>query len=1000
MPFSFITEYSEALWLLLLLPLVILMARKGGNGAVVRRSARRLSICLRLLIVTLLVLSIAQLEIITPSDKSATVFLLDASDSIGTAGRNQELEFTRRALQTMQDNQGAGVVLFGQNAQVARLVTKNKDFVEPLVGPLPGYTNLAEAVRVGAALVPGQTTGRLVVMSDGIQNLDEVRDAARVAAANGVAIDVVPLKASTNPETSVSNLQVPASLRQGEEFNLKVSVESNRAGPARLQILQDGQPISDKPVQLQVGLNFFEQQITAKVKGPINYTARIQTANDTLSQNNEGQTYSLVKGKPKTLLVEGHPDQHEAANLQAALDKSEIETDVIPPASFPASKELLQYDAVMLVNVPARLLGDTNMKNLQAYVKESGKGLVMVGGEESYGLGGYLKTPVEEMLPVELQLPSEKRTPTVAMVLVIDRSGSMLESQLDFNRKSTRSKLEIAKDAAVLATKQLGPNDQLGVVVFDTQGRWQVPLGPLDDPAEVQGLIGRIGPGGGTSIYSGLAPAIEALKGVQATSKHIIVLTDGQDIRRVSYDSLIQDANESRITISTIGLGYDVNGTFLGDLAERGGGRYLPVKDPNELPSVFVKEAQMAARSYIIEQSFVPTLADSSAITKRLTAMPELKGYVATKSKATATTALTTNRQEPLLAHWQYGLGRVAAWTSDAKGRWASDWLEWPDFPRFWSQLVRWTVAENEAGGLQVQTHMIGDRLQIQADALNSDSQYLNGLQVQAQVATAAGVAQGDVALVQTAPGHYEGYYTPKSPGSFAVNVQGQGTVAGGPGVTPAEVKLSQKVGAVAPYSPEYRQLGDNEPLLREIASMTGGRVLSNPAEAFRDTPAALKTRTALWPWFLLLAVLLFPLDIAIRRTPLSPRAIYRGYREYRRDRREVARNQARFVPISPVNAGTSETQTTDEQVLTQAEPGQAEVVNEETGPELEIVICPASTPAAYANPASTFNPKGGKAELAQAQAILRDEIPSGPAQTNAPLLDQTAEPRPPWSEN
>lgn len=877
MPFSFSFGYTDALWLLFLLPVVVLLARKGGSGAVLRKGARRLSVAIRLLIVTLIVFSIANLQLVTTSDRLATVFLLDVSDSVGTDGRGQELDFTRKSLLTMQESQQAGVVVFGQEALVEKLVSKDKNIGNLESTPTTSYSNLAEAVRLGTALLPGDSQRRLVLMSDGNQNIDEVRNAAKIAAANGVQIDVVPLNRSGGPEVSIGNLQVPSNLRQGEEFAVKVAVDSNYAGPARLLILQDGQVISDKPVDLKEGSNLFSEQLVAKNKGFANYTAKIVAGKDTLDQNNEANAYSLVKGGPRALLVEGHPDQNEAANLQAALTQSGIEATTISPDKFPSLNDLTQYDTVLLVNVPANTLTQANMTVLQAYVKDLGKGMIMVGGEESFGLGGYFRTPVEDMLPVELQLPSKLQTPSVAMVMVIDRSGSMADAYNGPGAGASGiAKIELAKDAAYLAATQLSNTDQVGVVVFDTQSQWQVPLGPMGNPSNLVSPIGRIAPGGGTNIYSGLAPAIEALKSSTAKNKHIILLTDGQDSEGIDYHGLYGQAQQYGITISTVGLGEDVNSTLLSDMAKQGGGRYTFVNDPTNLPKIFAKEAHLAARSYIVEENFTPVVSDPSPILQGITGTPELKGYVATRAKGTATQALVTKRNEPLLATWQYGLGRVAAWTSDAKGRWATNWLSWQDFPKFWSQMVRWTVAENEAGGLQVQTKTVGNRIYVTADAISPSSQYLNGLDVKAKVVASSLNSQEDVTLVQTAPGHYEGYFTPKNTGSFIVNVQGEGATTGS---TTQDVNLTQTVGAVAQYSPEYKQLGSNDALLKDIAALTGGQVLTEPAQAFRDDLRNTTHQQELWPWLLLLAILLFPLDIAARRIRLSPRDLFKGFR-------------------------------------------------------------------------------------------------------------------------
>jgi uncharacterized protein YegL len=465
------------------------------------------------------------------------------------------------------------------------------------------------------------------------------------------------------------------------------------------------------------------------------------------------------------------------------------------------------------------------------------------------------------------------------MVLVIDRSGSMADS---YNGPGAGAagiaKIELAKDAAYLAATQLSNTDQVGVVTFDTQAQWQVPLGPMGNPANLVSPIGRIAPGGGTNIYSGFSPAVETLKNANAANKHIILLTDGQDSEGIDYKQVIADANKAGITVSTVGLGEDVNETLLKSIANQCGGRYYYVNDPSNLPKIFARESHLAARSYIIEEPFTPTIANPSPIIKGITAMPQLLGYVGTRVKPTATLALVTGRNEPLLAHWQYGLGRVAAWTSDATGRWAKNWLSWSDFPRFWSQMVRWTIAANEVGGLQVQTKSVGNRIYVEADALNADSQYLNNLDAKASIVSSS--LSGDkeeITLQQTAPGHYEGYFVPKETGSFLVNVQADNQ-SGSTTSGDKPLNLSQTVGAVASYSPEYKQLGTNTALLQEIANLTGGKVLTNPEEAFANDLSRTTRSQDLWPWLLLLAILLFPLDVGIRRINFSFANLREGF--------------------------------------------------------------------------------------------------------------------------
>lgn len=864
--------YPLALGLLLLLPLFYWISRGKGSRSIVRRNNRRFSLALRLAIVTILILTIADIQIVTVSNKIATVFLVDASDSVGSNGKNQELDFVRQAMAKMDNNDEAGVVVFGQNALVEKLVSTDKTVDDLQSTPDSGYTNVAEAVRLGTALLPSDAQRRLVLLSDGNQNIDDVESAAKIAAANGVQIDVVPVKVSSGNDVNIAAVNAPSNLRQGEQFNLTVNVNSTYDGSGRLVIMQDGKVISDNPVNFKKGDNSYTQKLQADQKGFANYTAKIIANGDTVDQNNEASAYSVVSGKPKILIVDGHPDQNESGNLEAALKAASVDTQVVNPENFPALSSLTQFDSVVLVDVPANTMPQGSLDVLQSYVRDLGKGLVVVGGEESYALGGYFRTPLEDMLPVQLQLPSKLETPSVAMVIVIDRSGSMAD-----NYKGS-VKIEMAKDAAYQAAAQLSSSDEVGVISFDTEATWNVQLAPMGNPANLVSPIGQIAPGGGTSIITGLQPAVKALEGVQAKDKQVILLTDGQDSdSNVDYSKVFQEANANNINVSTVGLGDDVNTTFLSNMAAKNNGRYYFVDDPSTLPRIFAKEVHLIARSYIVEENFTPQIAAPSPILKDITALPQLKGYVGTQPKNTATTALVSDKGDPILAQWQYGLGRVVAWTSDAEGKWAVNWMGWSGFSQFWSQVVRWTIPQNDAASLQVRTENVGNKIYIQADAINANSQFMDGLDAQASVVAAnLDGTKEQVTLQQTAPGHYEGYFTPSQPGSYLVNVQASGSDS--TSKNNSQVNLSQVVGAVQSYSPEYLELGTNTVLLSQIASITNGQILSKPEQAFSNSLNRNTQNSDLWPWLLLLAILLFPLDVGIRRISFSLKRLREGF--------------------------------------------------------------------------------------------------------------------------
>jgi uncharacterized membrane protein len=861
-------SYPLALLLLLLLPLLFVISQAASSRLLLRRRNRRLSLALRSVILTSLVLTLAGAQLNITSDRLAVAFLVDGSDSMGSA-KGQAMQFARQAMATMKDTQVAGLVVFGQHATIEKSVDGKKELAEIKSQVAGGYTNLAEAVRLGLAMLPLDTQRRLVLLSDGNQNLEEVRSAAQIAAAQGVQIDVLPLGSQDGPEVSIGAINVAPSVREAEQFDLNVSLTSNYAGSGKLQILQGDKVVSEQQVNFIEGVNLFHQSVTAEKQGMEGYSARIVADRDTVAQNNTSNALVIVKSKPKTLLVEGHPDQNEAANLQEALKAAGIEVTTVPPDKFPPSSVLVTYDSVILQNVPASSVAKSDLDTLKTYVHDLGRGLLVIGGEESYGLGGYFRTPLEEMLPVSLQLPSRQDIPRIAMVLVVDRSGSMTESYNYPGTNGTRgqSKIELAKDAAYLGASQLSNTDMVGVVTFDTRAQWQIPIAPLGQATDLKVQISKIAPGGGTSIYSGLLMGIEGLKPVKAQVKHIVLLTDGQDRDTNNFAQMLDEANKAGITISCIGLGWDVNQTFLRNLASQGGGEYYFADDPTNLPKLFVQESRKAARNYIIEEPFTPAQSAASPIIKGLTDLPQLLGYVGTKPKPNATTVLVSDRQDPILAQWQYGLGRVVAWTSDAKARWSRDWLGWDNFGRFWAQAVRWTVPENEVSGLEVRATPQGDQVLVQADAVSADQTYLNGLNTTVTVVPLdPNDTKKQVVLKQTGPGHYEGYFTPESEGGYTMTVQA--APSDGSALQPGQgLGMSRTLAMPPSYSPEYKQLGINTILLQDLSNQSGGQVLNlqHPEDAFRPGRQSASYNRELWPWLLALALLLLPLDIAVR---------------------------------------------------------------------------------------------------------------------------------------
>jgi Mg-chelatase subunit ChlD len=871
--------YPEALWLLALLPVVAFLALIGHRRLPAIR--RWISPVFRLVILTTVILALAGTQIVRPVDELTTVFLVDASDSIPREEQARAEQFIRLSLQHIRPGDQAAIVVFGENALVERLPSGDSHLSEIASVPVATRSNIAEAIQLGMALFPEDAEKRLVLLSDGQENVGQARIQANLAAGRDVEIDVVPLSPPAgSTEVIFARLHAPSGVRVGQHFELTAIIASTVSTTGRLRVFGDNQLLDERDVQLTPGLNRFAVPLTAREQGFHRYRARIEPADDTRPQNNQAAAFTIIQGPPRVLVVANVAD--EAAALVSVLEAAQLNPTLITPASLPTNlAELAGYDTVVLVDVPAESLPAEAMETLPAFVRDLGHGLVMVGGETSYGAGGYLRTPIEQALPVDMDVRSRTQEPNVALVVAMDKSGSMGRCHCDDPRgPSVRSeigipKVDIAKQAMLEASSVLGRFDYLGVVAFDEKARWALETQPLVSVDALESSIAGIGAEGGTNIMAGLDQAFKNLQSVDARIKHVILITDGWT-NAGGYDALVQQMHDQGITLSVVAAGRGSAG-YLQRLAEEGGGKYYPATSMNEIPRIFLKETIRAVGSYIIEEQFRPLAASASPILTGLSAtdpsthsggLPALRGYNGTTPKAAATVALISPQGDPVLAHWQYGLGRAVAWTSDLTGRWATDWLNWEGFPTFAAQLVSWTLPAPQPQTLASDIRLEGNEAVITVEAFDTAGRPRDFLDLKARIIgpdPSTGISTGrsidEVKLQQTATGHYEGRFPVSQAGSYLVQIQQSERD------TPA---ISHTTGFVVPYSPEYTTLTVDTALLTDIAGTTGGRVGIAPEDAFAHTLEAVRRTQPIWTWLLLAAALLFPLDVAIRRVVVS----------------------------------------------------------------------------------------------------------------------------------
>ena len=972
-------SFDAPMALLLLPPLLaVVIALHLSSRRRLGVGRRRAALVVRMLLLAVLVGALAGFQLVLPLDRLAVVFVVDLSDSVGTAGREEALAYVRESLAAKKDEDVAGIVAFGGDALVERLPSDVAEIDRIASTPVKSATDVGAALRLAAALFPDDAQKRIVLLSDGNDTTGSGQAEASLAAARGIQVETVLTGLDGRDEVVVERLTAPSTARIGESVDVAGDITSTVAQPATIRLFVNGELAATKPVDLAKGPNRVTFTFTPKDSGFLRFRIVAEAGRDTFNENDRADANTIVKGEPRVLVVKG--DENVAAQLVAALETERQKVDTVIPEALPSDLAgLADYDSIVLVDVPRLRLTDKTLAALQVYVRDLGRGLVMVGGPRSYGAGGYTDTPLEETLPVDMGVRDKQKQPDVALVVVIDKSGSMDACHCNsFNGGmgggtgiAGVKKVDIGKEAILRAASALTAQDELGVVAFDQAAHWVVKTAPVGGLQDLQGAIAGITANGQTNIYGGLDQAVQSLKTATATRRHIILLTDGWS-NSGQYDAILKEMKAAGITLSTVGAGGGAN-PFLEQLAKQGGGRFYAATNPASIPDIFLKETQQVSGEQIVEEAFFPILTSSSPILRgieggtTISRFPQLLGYNGTTAKPSAQTVLVTARDDPLLAQWQYGLGRSVAWTSDSTGRWAKSWIGWPEFSKFFSQMVGWTFPGEESGGIEAAFVDRGGRSYLRVESVASDGSPRDFYATRVAL-VGPDLSPVSVDLSQVAPGVYEAPVASLESGAYAVRVTQ---------TKPGETPLGRTLGLVAPTAAEYRLLGANEPLLAAIRSATGGTALATPAAAWVHDLRSTSRFTDLWPWLLVLALLLWPLDIALRRVSLGRRELSDG-RRWVSDRVHGRRVAARTKPVEGMlaardRAGSAGARTA---ILREA----ADRSTASGGPPVRAgeVAAPPSSPVPQASPAVAAPPV---TTAAPAPATLRTpaEAPTGP---------------------
>jgi Ca-activated chloride channel family protein len=872
-------QIQFAFWpALLLLPPALLLSWWMHLKTVTDMSLtrRNVALLLRSILLTLLILAMAGMKSIKKGDSLAVIFVVDGSKSIREDQRAVIQKYITDAARGMQAIDKIGVITFAQDPHTQ---TSPGQPLDPARLHDPGVTtatNIEQALRHAKAELESTARDsgkRIVLLSDGNENAGRALSEVRELSASHIELDTLTLPVTLPKEALIDKVVMPARVKIGEPFPVRIVINSLTAQKATVSLSKDGKPTGNaRSIDLHPGKNVlvFEQNIDKA--GFARYSATLDAPEDTIPENNRGEGFVWVQGRPTVLYVADSPAL--TGFLQHALKSQNIDVVYAPPEALPTTAAALQrFDSVFLSNVRALDLTNAQMAALQVSCRDFGLGFGMVGGENSFGAGGYKGTPIEETLPVSLEVKKDKRIPSVAVALVIE--DLEIPTSVNMSIEAAKATLEL-----------LDPIDQVGVLDCNgfgsfggggtsPSGTWRITMQHVTDRDALKSQMQNLQNMGDPPSYTPyLLEAARVLNNTDAKVKHIIFLGDGDaegEQKQGDINASLQKVREMGITVSTITTGAIApeHVKFMATLAYLGGGQNYLADRPQDLPRLLLKDQQTISQPPIIEEPFkvVPNPGEEVFKGVDWDSAPVLLGYNVSQVKPTAEVSLLSHRNDIIFAGWRYGLGRSVAFLSDDRAKWAAQWVGWPGYAKFWAQAVRWTLRPFAPSDFSTQVTMDGTRGHIVVDALDDQGHYVNKLQFKAIVnspytgGTKASPSHEET-VRQTGPGHYEGWFDAPQIGTYLVNVLQQKT-----GGSPASATI---VGLSTPYSPEYRNTQSNRYMMNQLAQAGMGHADMTPGAVFggeRPSDYAPVDRVAL---LLLWAMLLLPFDIAARRLAID----------------------------------------------------------------------------------------------------------------------------------
>lgn len=847
-------EVLEPLFLggLLVLPVLWLVQRWTLSD--LPRAQRWLNVVLRAAVLVGLVGALIQVVVTTFESRVTTVFLVDTSASVPDRVLDKAVDRVNEVRDATGEYDKARVIGFA--AHPYRIELPDNGPLEEIPRPESEEdrlsTDMAAALRMSYGLFPQNHLKRVVLVSDGNQTRGEFLAEAQRAENFGIRLYNREIEFEPDPEVLVQKIDAPEELEVGSPFHLSARVFATHATEATFTLWQNEFKSATKTVELEEGANDIQFKTEVFEPGFRRFKLEMSVAGkDTIEANNEYVYSTDVRGKPRVLYVEG--EMRARQYLQRALRNENFVVETRSKNGFPTELEDFdKFDCIILSDVSALNITDRQMQLLDEYIRELGGGFIMAGGENSFGPGGWHDTKMEEILPVDFQPKAQRQTPSLALMLVVDKSGSM-----------NGERIELAKEAGKATVEILQKNDKVGVTAFDDSVQSIVRMQSAVNRVRILDDISRLQASGGTDIAAGLSHGFEKLAMTPAKLKHVILLSDGHSDPANIFSELLPAMRIENITVSTVAIGSEAATTLLRRMAEGGGGRYHFTSDPYNIPRIFMKETSTVSRSSMVEEPFRPNVAKRAQVLEGIPwdQAPYLLGYVSTQAKDLAEVLLTSEYDEPILARWRRGLGKSVAFTSDLKNRWGVQWVQWSGYSKFWSQLIRDTMRNDDRRRLGMRADVRGGEARIVVDAIGQNDQFINGLDSSVVITDPKGRKE-TIELRQTAAGRYEARHPLDAYGSYQLEANHRA----GPD-TDREGFSAVSFGSLSyPYPREHLFFEPNREIGRQAAELTDGETDPAAETLFDPMGEEVKYRRELWPYFLIAALALLVLDLASRR--------------------------------------------------------------------------------------------------------------------------------------